>query len=91
LLGNPSFLPVHWGTFSLAIHAWDDPPETLLELGPKRGAHLVMPRLGEAVEPSRVERVDPWWRTVTRQHRGSEPAADAETASSQEAAPLLVD
>jgi hypothetical protein len=26
------------------------------------GAHLVMPRLGEPVEPSRVERIDPWWR-----------------------------
>jgi L-ascorbate metabolism protein UlaG (beta-lactamase superfamily) len=72
LLGNPTFLPVHWGTFNLAIHAWDDPPETLLELAPKRGVHLVMPRLGEAVEPSRVERVDPWWRAVTRERRRSE-------------------
>jgi L-ascorbate metabolism protein UlaG (beta-lactamase superfamily) len=68
LLGGGSLLPVHWGTFNLAIHAWDDPAETLVRLAPARGAHLVMPRLGEAVEPSRVSPsmgpVDPWWQTV---------------------------
>jgi L-ascorbate metabolism protein UlaG (beta-lactamase superfamily) len=64
LLGGGSFLPVHWGTFNLAIHAWDEPAETLIERAPARGVQLVMPRLGEAVEPSRFERVDPWWRAV---------------------------
>jgi len=66
LLGKSAFLPVHWGTFSLAMHAWDEPAETLLALGPKRGVQLVMPRLGEPVEPAHVERVDPWWRSVER-------------------------
>ena len=64
LLGGGSLLPVHWGTFNLAMHAWDDPAETLVKLAPDRGAHLVMPRLGEPMEPSRVERVEPWWRGV---------------------------
>jgi L-ascorbate metabolism protein UlaG (beta-lactamase superfamily) len=66
LLGRGAFLPVHWGTFSLAMHAWDEPAETLLALGPKRGARLVMPRLGEPVEPAHVDRVSPWWRSVER-------------------------
>ncbi|MDB4971284.1 MAG: outer membrane protein romA [Myxococcales bacterium] len=64
LLGGGALLPVHWGTFNLAIHAWDDPAETLLRLAPPRKVQLVMPRLGAAVEPSRGEVVDPWWRTV---------------------------
>jgi L-ascorbate metabolism protein UlaG (beta-lactamase superfamily) len=64
LLGGGPFLPVHWGTFSLAMHAWDQPAETLLALGPKAGAQLVMPRLGEPVEPVRAERAEPWWRVV---------------------------
>jgi L-ascorbate metabolism protein UlaG (beta-lactamase superfamily) len=64
LLGGGSFLPVHWGTFNLGIHAWDEPAETLLQLAPARDVQLVMPRLGAAVEPSRVERVEPWWRVV---------------------------
>ena len=54
LLGGGAFLPVHWGTFSLAMHAWDEPAETLLALGPKQGVQLVMPRLGEPVEPAHV-------------------------------------
>jgi L-ascorbate metabolism protein UlaG (beta-lactamase superfamily) len=64
LLGGGAFLPIHWGTFSLAMHAWDQPAEALLELGPKAGARLVMPRLGEPVEPEHAEGVQPWWRVV---------------------------
>jgi hypothetical protein len=46
------------------MHAWDQPAEALLELGPKAGARLVMPRLGEPVEPAHAEGVEPWWRGV---------------------------
>jgi hypothetical protein len=56
------------------MHAWDEPAETLLALGPKRGARLVMPRLGEPVEPSHVDRVSPWWRSVERR-TAREPVA----------------
>jgi len=64
MLGGGILLPVHWGTFSLAMHAWDQPAEVLLDLAPKSGARLVMPRLGEAVEPANAEAVTPWWRVV---------------------------
>jgi L-ascorbate metabolism protein UlaG (beta-lactamase superfamily) len=64
LLGGGAFLPVHWGTFSLAMHAWDEPAETLYAQAPKRGTRLLMPRLGEPTEPVHVERVTPWWRAA---------------------------
>lgn len=64
LLGGGAFLPVHWGTFSLAMHAWDEPAETLLKLAPRQGVQLLMPPLGQAVEPVRVDSVTPWWRGV---------------------------
>jgi L-ascorbate metabolism protein UlaG (beta-lactamase superfamily) len=64
LLGGGPFMPVHWGTFSLAMHAWDEPAETLFDLAPRQDVQLVMPRLGEAVEPVQAERVVPWWRGV---------------------------
>ncbi len=67
LLGGGPFLPVHWGTFSLAMHAWDQPVEALMELAPAMDAHLVMPRLGEAIEPAHAEVVSPWWRGVDTQ------------------------
>jgi L-ascorbate metabolism protein UlaG (beta-lactamase superfamily) len=74
LLGGGAFLPVHWGTFNLALHAWDAPAETLLALGPKKGVQLVMPRLGEAVEPSHVDGVTPWWRAGDVRERDVVPA-----------------
>jgi L-ascorbate metabolism protein UlaG (beta-lactamase superfamily) len=64
LLGGGPLLPVHWGTFALAMHDWDQPAETLLSLAPRYGAQLVMPRLGEPVEPAHAERVTLWWRAV---------------------------
>lgn len=64
LLGGGAFLPVHWGTFSLAMHAWDQPAEALLQLSAKAGAQLLMPRLGEPIEPVRAREVQPWWRGV---------------------------
>jgi L-ascorbate metabolism protein UlaG (beta-lactamase superfamily) len=64
LLGAKSLLPVHWGTFNLALHAWDEPAEALLELAPRRGVELLMPRLGEPIEPARADGVTPWWREI---------------------------
>src|SRR5580704_804927 len=58
------FMPVHWGTFSLAFHAWDQPAERLLELAPHTDAQLLMPLLGQPVEPAHAEIVKPWWREV---------------------------
>jgi L-ascorbate metabolism protein UlaG (beta-lactamase superfamily) len=63
MLGG-AFMPVHWGTFSLAMHAWDEPAERLLELAPQTDAQLLMPILGEPVEPANAESVKPWWREV---------------------------
>lgn len=79
LLGGGAFLPIHWGTFALAMHAWDQPAETLLRLGPAAGAQLLMPRLGEPVEPAHGKDVEPWWRTE-RPERGH-PLRDTLTAA----------
>ena len=79
LLGGGVLLPVHWGTFALAVHDWDEPAETLLALGPKQGAQLLMPRLGEAVEPSHAQDVTPWWRGVDAGKPAPAPASEPET------------
>ena len=64
LLGSGAFLPIHWGTFNLAMHPWDEPAETVARLAPAAGVPLMMPRLGEPAELPRDPMVDPWWREV---------------------------
>lgn len=66
MLGGATLLPVHWGTFDLALHAWDEPIETLVTTASRTGARIVAPRLGRPIEPSQIERVDPWWRLVSK-------------------------
>jgi L-ascorbate metabolism protein UlaG (beta-lactamase superfamily) len=82
LLGGGAFLPVHWGTFNLGMHAWDDPAETLLELAPASTA-LVMPQIGEPVEPSRAERVRPWWRAAGSVPDTRAPEAEPDVAAGE--------
>jgi L-ascorbate metabolism protein UlaG (beta-lactamase superfamily) len=79
LLGGGAFLPVHWGTFNLALHAWDQPAETLFELAPRAGVQLIMPRLGEPTEPASGEYAKPWWRAVDLEQHQDAPQAPAET------------
>lgn len=64
-LGSGRLLPVHWGTFNLAMHPWAEPAEVLLAKAPEG---LLMPRLGEPVEPAHGEEVQPWWRGVAPGH-----------------------
>lgn len=61
-IGSGRLLPIHWGTFDLATHAWDEPAEVLLMNVPH--GRLVMPCLGQPVEPARAEDVTPWWRSL---------------------------
>ena len=69
LLGGGSFLPVHWGTFNLAIHAWDEPAETLLRARAReRGAPRdAAPRRGGGAVARGARRA-----VVARGRRGEE-------------------
>ncbi|SDR27723.1 MBL fold metallo-hydrolase [Thermostaphylospora chromogena] len=58
-------LPVHWCTFTLAFHAWDEPVERLWQEAKSRGVRLVVPRPGERVDVDDPPPADPWWRALT--------------------------
>ncbi len=91
-LGAKSFLPVHWGTFNLAMHAWDEPAEVLIERASSRDVHLLMPRLGDAVEPARFERVEPWWRVAAAlEPRNASTGDEAPPSTLDEAVGFPVD
>ncbi|HJL17171.1 MAG TPA: MBL fold metallo-hydrolase [Sandaracinaceae bacterium LLY-WYZ-13_1] len=60
LVRAETLMPVHWGTFNLALHAWDQPIRHLLELAGRRGAHLLSPMMGDTVH--REAGVAAYWR-----------------------------
>jgi L-ascorbate metabolism protein UlaG (beta-lactamase superfamily) len=59
MLGSGAFLPIHWGTFNLAVHPWDEPIETVPRRAPSLGVPLVTPKFGESLEPARANTPDP--------------------------------
>ncbi len=92
MLGSGRLLPIHWGTFNLAMHAWDQPIETLSALAPSRGIDLLTPLLGQPVEPSRVDGITPWWRSVVAEERAADKTqVPTETSSDLSAVSWPVD
>jgi len=61
-LGGRLLLPVHWGTFKLAFHAWNAPAEEAVAAAAARGVAIVIPRPGQLVEPSAPPPPETWWR-----------------------------
>lgn len=56
--------PVHWSTFNLAYHAWDEPIRRTLAEARRTGVELVTPRLGEWVNADREFVSTAWWEAV---------------------------
>lgn len=69
MLGGGTLLPIHWGTFNLALHDWDEPAETLLLLATAQHARVLTPKIGETFEPERVDGPSPWWRALREPQR----------------------
>jgi L-ascorbate metabolism protein UlaG (beta-lactamase superfamily) len=70
-LGGAAFLPVHWSTFDLGLHAWDEPILPLEEAADEGAIALLSPVLGEARDVEDRDDVRRafagarrWWREV---------------------------
>ncbi|MGW2354121.1 MBL fold metallo-hydrolase [Actinacidiphila glaucinigra] len=57
-------LPIHWGTFNLAPHPWEEPAEGTVAAALAAGARVAVPRPGEPFEPAAGLPLDPWWRAI---------------------------
>ena len=53
-------VPVHWGTFNLALHAWDEPITHLIDLADAAGIELAAPLVGGTIDPADVKVADFW-------------------------------
>jgi len=79
MLGGGTLLPIHWGTFDLGLHPWDEPAETLVALAEPAHARVLTPPLGRAFEPAHIDGPTPWWRAV-----GSEEITAQELATASQ-------
>jgi L-ascorbate metabolism protein UlaG (beta-lactamase superfamily) len=57
-------LPVHWGTFALAYHAWTEPIERTLAAAAAEGVTVVAPEPGQSLEPEAPPPLLRWWPTL---------------------------
>ncbi|HYH74841.1 MAG TPA: MBL fold metallo-hydrolase [Candidatus Saccharimonadales bacterium] len=48
-LRGKQMIPMHWGSFVLALHDWTDPVERVLKAAAANGSIVLTPRLGEVV------------------------------------------
>ncbi|GAA3378476.1 MBL fold metallo-hydrolase [Streptomyces sannanensis] len=58
-------LPIHWGTFNLAPHAWAEPGEWTKDAAEEAGQAVAFPWPGEPFEPAGRLPADSWWRVVS--------------------------
>jgi L-ascorbate metabolism protein UlaG (beta-lactamase superfamily) len=57
-------MPVHNGTFDLAMHAWHEPFDRILALAEAGGVALATPGMGERLSLEQPEAGRRWWREV---------------------------
>ncbi len=61
-LGARTMLPVHWATFNMSYHSWEEPIVRTLAAAATRGVDVITPRIGEEFEFGRPFRSQAWYR-----------------------------
>jgi len=62
MVRGKKFLPVHWGTFDLALHSWFGPAEELVKATGDASIEFIVPKPGELVTASSESSL--WWRDL---------------------------
>lgn len=65
-LNGKYMLPVHNGTFDLALHDWYEPFERIHMLAQQQNVSLLTPVFGEAVVLSKPIKTRAWWRELMK-------------------------
>jgi L-ascorbate metabolism protein UlaG (beta-lactamase superfamily) len=65
-LGAKKMMPIHWGSFALALHAWNDPVKRVTSAAENLNIPVVIPEIGQAIAPwdSTQSVKSDWWRTL---------------------------
>jgi L-ascorbate metabolism protein UlaG (beta-lactamase superfamily) len=77
MLRGQVLLPVHWGTYNLALHGWTEPAERARVAAAARGATLALPRPGESIDPMAPAPVERWWPELPWQRAEDAPVVSS--------------
>ncbi len=58
-------MPIHWGAFKLALHAWNEPVMRASKTASENGIKMLTPKIGEAIliNDENYSTTD-WWTTI---------------------------
>ena len=55
-------IPIHWGSFALSTHDWNEPPVRIKSAADSLGVKIVTPLIGETMYLDSVTvGYNPWW------------------------------
>ncbi|MET7994170.1 MBL fold metallo-hydrolase [Amycolatopsis sp. NPDC005232] len=57
-------VPVHWATFSLAMHPWGEPADRVWREAKANDLALAVPKPGQRIDVANPPAVDGWWQTL---------------------------
>jgi L-ascorbate metabolism protein UlaG (beta-lactamase superfamily) len=70
-------LPIHNGTFDLALHAWREPLERITALAEAQQQNISTPRFGEQVKIAQPQTAYAWWQAEPARAVASHSASEA--------------
>ena len=77
-------LPVHWLTFDLALHTWDEPIRQVVETASDLGVDVITPQVGEIVDLDSRREWPRWWEVTLQMDEDSDSVAgDSQGAGDQ--------
>jgi len=54
-------LPIHWGTFNLGLHAWDEPIQRAIEAANEHDVRLLTPTPGQLIDTAALPSPSQWF------------------------------
>ena len=64
ILNAKVIMPIHWGTFKLSNHPWDDSVERFILEAEKQNIKYMVPKIGETIFYDENINTEKWWKNI---------------------------
>lgn len=62
-LKSKLMMPIHWGSFTISLHSWDDPVRRALKAAEDAGLEMMTPVIGERIMLNNFKPSPFWWKS----------------------------